>query len=281
MKWRRTAFLAALMIACMSAGALAATGLQKVEAYLRPDFQVIANGKKVDVGDILVYKDRTYLSVAYLSNVIGAEVKWDPATKSVYVNSRYYGQPQQPPDKDLIYDEIRLYMPMAYKVAYLGDEYPVLSNMTFGGKTYYRLSDIERMGVPTAGLRKAKEKLTEELYIAQEELEKVWIQKPVFTPYYEMPVIGETDPKKTKIVRDFIEMLPEFSKYLHQDDPNYFYVQPYFYVMDVVSDKEYRLLASDNQNFIMYKVSLKQYVGSEDWYRDGYTIEKLGPIYEY
>lgn len=281
MKWRRAAVLTVLMLACMSVGALAATKLEKVEAFLRPDFQIIANGKKVDVGEILVYKDMTYLPAANISRAIGAEVKWEPETKSVYINSRYYGQPPQPQDKDLIYDEIRLNLPMAYVASYLGDEYPVLSNMTLDGKTYYRVSDIERMGIPTSGLRKAKDKVTEELYILPDELKKVWITEPKFTPTHELLVIGETDPEKTKVVRDFIERLPKVLEYLHQDDPDYFYIQPMYYVMDVVSEKEYRLLANESGNFVYYFVKLNQYLDSGDWYESGYSMETLGPMYEY
>lgn len=281
MKLRRAAALAVLMLSCMSVGALAATKLEKVEAYLRPDFQIIADGKKVDVGEILVYKDMTYLPAANISRAIGAEVKWDPKTKSVYINSRYHGQPSQAPDKDLVYDEIRLYLPLAYKASYLGDEYPVLTNMTLDSTMYYRVSDIERMGIPTVGLRKAREKLTEELYITLDELKKVWKEEPQFVPTYQIPVVGETDPDKTKAVRDFIERLPKLREYFREKDPEYLYTLPNFYIMDVVDEREYRLLGSENGEFVYYFVRLNKQLNSTDWYDSGFSTEALGPVYVY
>src|SRR5690606_11313537 len=96
MSWRRVALIALLMVSCFTAGAYAASNVEKIEAFLRHDFRVFLDGKEADVGPVLVYGGRSYLPLAKTAELLGVDVKWQESNKGIYVNSRFVGQPGAP-----------------------------------------------------------------------------------------------------------------------------------------------------------------------------------------
>jgi hypothetical protein len=277
LKKSRILFLSLFFMFSASIGVLAANGMEKIEAYLRSDFQVFVDGKKVDVGPVLIYKDRSYLPLARIGPMVGAEVNWKAENKGIYINQRYAGQPQQELDDDLVYDEINLYQPAAYTVSYLGGEYRLLANTTYDYRMYYREKDLNRMGVNTKGLRKAEEKFTKELYIDTEEVAPLWKEQPLLTPAYEFAVSGERDEARIKVVKEFVESIPlteaimdPDSTYENPYDHPYNYYTPVVYAVDALPDYEYNILVSFDGRYNWYKLKLKQY-DSEKWYQSGYN----------
>ena len=77
-------------------------------------------------------------------------------------------------------------------------------------QTYYRLKDLDRMGVSTGGLRKAKEKYSEDIYVSEEELKKSWKETPQISYLINEPIVitGEQDPVKLKTIRALCGRFP-------------------------------------------------------------------------
>lgn len=73
----------------LTAGAqvYAADTVNTVIAYLKNNFSITYDGKVQDKKgyDLLVYKDRSYMPVRYLSEMLGCNVKWDEANKSITI----------------------------------------------------------------------------------------------------------------------------------------------------------------------------------------------------
>ncbi len=77
----------------MSVGAIAATNLQKIEAYLNNSLSVIVNGKALAVTDSLgkptspiTYNGTTYLPVRSIGNAVGYEVGFDSEENAVLLD---------------------------------------------------------------------------------------------------------------------------------------------------------------------------------------------------
>ncbi|MZQ81744.1 hypothetical protein GQF01_06295 [Paenibacillus sp. 5J-6] len=205
-KWSAVVLLGSLMGTCFTAGVYAEDVLQRVDAYLRNDFKVVVNGQQVKLNNPpLIYNNSSYLPVKEIGNYLGAVVNWQESTKTIYMNPRI--NPGQPAEgNETGYTEIVFQYPYVQYFEYRGATYPVVTNMT--EQTYYRLVDVERMGVPTAGLRKAKEKYSQELYVGEEELKKAWGSQPPQVSYSNtdgVPITGENDPVKLKALKDYVE----------------------------------------------------------------------------
>ncbi|MGQ7886674.1 stalk domain-containing protein [Paenibacillus sp. WC2504] len=205
-KWSAIALLGSLMGTCFTAGVYAQDVLQRVDAYLRNDFKIVVNGQQVTLANPpLIYNNSSYLPVKELGNYLGAVVNWQESSKTIYINPRI--NPGQPTEGNNInYTEIVFQYPYVQYFDYRGATYPILTNTT--EMTYYRLKDVERMGVPTVGLRKAKEKYSEEIYVGEDELKKVWGSEPPQSSYMYnegVTVTGENDPIKIKALKDYVE----------------------------------------------------------------------------
>jgi len=209
-RWKRVLILGSLLTGTFTAGVYAEDILQRVEAYLRPDFKVVLDGKQVQLeGPPLVYQDKSYLPLKELGNLLGANVLWKNDTKTIYINSRINSE-QKEPDQNGVYEEIKLRNPYAQTVNYLGADYPLLS--TYGdvnsSEMYYRLSDIRRMGINTDGLTLAKEVFTNVLYVSESEVKKRWGQgpRPSGTASRDSVMItGELNTDKTKVLQDYVK----------------------------------------------------------------------------
>ncbi|CAN7505733.1 stalk domain-containing protein [Paenibacillus sp. LjRoot56] len=205
-KWSKVAIVGTLMGTCFGAGVYAQDVLQRVDAYLRSDYKVVVNGQAVQLANPpLIYNNSSYLPVKELAGYLGAVVNWQENTKTIYVVPRVNSnQPTEGNESN--YTEIILQYPYAQYVDYQGATYPVLLNNT--DQTYYRLSDIERMGIRTDALRKAKEKFTGQVYVSESELKNVWGNQPPqmsYSRFESLVVSGETDPIKLKALKAYVE----------------------------------------------------------------------------
>jgi hypothetical protein len=274
--------LGALMISCFTAGVFASDGIKKVEAYLRPDFTIKVDGETVSLDKPpLIYNNSSYMPLRVMGQLIGADVVWQDDTKTIYINKRK--SVEIPTDHETgEYNEIKLQNPSGLIVTYLGRDYPLLSNI-YDYITYYRVSDLQRMGVDTNGLRKVKEKWTEALYVRKEEAEVAWKEAPVFR-YPNGPLIsGEYDPKK-------IETLRSFSPIPAGAVQNYPYLENHYGIIIAIEalsqENEYEAL-SYNYSGQYYKYQLKLSKHSEEkrvdgvtrtevsWYVSSYSSEEL------
>lgn len=190
--------LAAVMGACFTAGAYAQDTLQKVEAYLRPDFTVRLNGQPVALPEPpLVYNGNSYLPFKLIGTMLGAQVSWDERTKSILVtqNPSTVGTPGQvpgnvpgsKPGSGLGYREIKLSNVVRYDLVYENVTYPTLANLD-NDTGYLRWSDIQSMPFDMSGVTLLTEQLTKESYVAVEQVSGKWggqvMMKLKNTPIY-------------------------------------------------------------------------------------------------
>ncbi|MDQ0876699.1 hypothetical protein QFZ77_005358 [Paenibacillus sp. V4I3] len=257
-KWSKIAVLGTLMGTCFTAGVYAQDVLQRVDAYLRNDFKVVVNGQEVKLTNPpLIYNNSSYLPVKELGTYLGAVVNWKDSTKTIYLNSRV--NPQQPAEgNETNYTEIVLQYPYPQYLDYLGATYPVLVNMT--DQTYYRLKDLDRMGVSTSGLRKAKEKYSEDIYVSEEELKKSWKETPQISYLINEPIVitGEQDPVKLKTIRAYVEGFRyyEINKVPYMTNP---------IIIDAMPEENtYSYLLTENGHFYRTTLKLTQINGNNN-----------------
>ncbi|OPH47684.1 hypothetical protein BC351_10875 [Paenibacillus ferrarius] len=248
-KWSKVAVIGTIMGTCFTAGVYAQDVLQRVDAYLRSDFKVMVDGKQVSMANPpLIYNNASYLPVKELGGYLGASVNWQDSTKTIYINPRV--STQQPAEgNETNYTEIVLQYPYPQYLDYLGRTYPVLVNMT--DQYYYRLKDLDRMGVSTAGLRKAKEKYTEEIYVSEQELKKSWKETPQISYMINEPIVitGEEDPAKLKALREYVKNFRyyELNQVAYMTNP---------VIIDALPElNTYSYILSENRHF--YRTTLK------------------------
>ncbi|OCT17031.1 hypothetical protein A8709_23870 [Paenibacillus pectinilyticus] len=210
-KWSKIAIIGTLMGTCFGAGVYAQDVLQRVDAYLRSDFKVVVNGKDIKLeSPPLIYNNTSYLPVKELSGYLGSIVNWTESTKTIYINQRV--NPNQPTEGNQTnYTEMTLQFPYAQYMDYRGATYPMLINMA--DQTYYRIVDLQRMGIRTEGMRKAKEKYTGELYVSEAELKTaVGNESPTisYTNFDPLVITGEMDPTKLKVLKAFVDQYRYF-----------------------------------------------------------------------
>lgn len=117
---RFTTAALALALACgLIVGASATSALQTVSAYLRPDVSIKCDGEvqpamKDAQGNTvypLTYNGSTYVPIRAISNILGVQVDWDGASKTVLLGDPAAGvdlieayQPYVSYDKKMYYD---------------------------------------------------------------------------------------------------------------------------------------------------------------------------------
>ena len=210
-KWKRVALLTLLMGGCFAAGAAASNGIERVEAFLRPDYKVVIDGKAAQLKEpILIYNSSSYIPVRAVSELLGANVNWHDPTSTIYINPRYAGQPEIP-DENTVYTPITMEQPNPYVITYLGKDYAVMT-ITKEGTTYYRVTDLSRMGVDTRSLLKYQETYTGDLYVRQEEADKLW----KLTPEIQMAYMAVASGIYDSALKDYLltmanETIPQYS----------------------------------------------------------------------
>lgn len=269
--WNRIIVLGAIMGFCFTSGVYAQDIIQRVDAYLRPDFNVIVNGQKVNLqSSPLIYNDSSYLPVKELASYLGAIVDWNGNTKTIYLNSRINSE-QPKEGTGSTYGQITLMNPYPIRLEYLGAEYSVLMNST--EKTYYRLKDVLRMGINTSGLTKVKEKYTQDLYISEEELKKAWkeIPKPTYStdPLF---VIGESDPKKLEALKRYVELNKNAP--ITPYNPVYHYIQPIL-IDALPEENKYDYLFIDNQHFFINHLELGKNLVNDSYSVNSSSTENI------
>ncbi|TXK85780.1 stalk domain-containing protein [Paenibacillus sp. N3.4] len=248
-KWSKVAILGTVMGTCFTAGVYAQDILQRVDAYLRNDFNVVVDGQQVKLANPpLIYNNASYLPVKELGTYLGAVVNWKDSNKTIYINSRINAQ-QPAEGTNTIYSELVFQYPFAQYLDYLGATYPVLINTT--DQAYYRLKDLDRMGVKTDGLRKAKEKYSGDIYVSEMELKTIWKEVPQISYLVNEPIVitGEKDPIKLKVIREYINGFRyyEINKVPYMSSP---------IIVDALPEENtYSYLLVENGHF--YRTSLK------------------------
>ncbi len=265
MSWRRVALIVLLIVSSFTAGAYAASNVEKIEAFLRHDFQVFLDGKKADVGPVLVYGGRSYLPLSKTAELLNVDVKWQESNKGIYVNSRFVGQPGVPSTNESIeVVDVPMAMPMGYTLSTSKGTYAVLGNSSMAdGTLYYRDTDIQRMGVDTRGLRKVRDPLTKALYLTQAEIATVVTERMTFTAMYDPVVTGESNSVKIKVVTDFMEFLPEYRRMVSEAGQYAYFPAPYVYAIDAIGNNEYEILAQEGYTttglaYYKYTMTLEQ-----------------------
>ncbi|MBE1447012.1 stalk domain-containing protein [Paenibacillus sp. OAS669] len=213
-QWKRVLIMGAVLGGTFTAGVYAEDILQRVEAYLRPDFNIVVDGKPVKLeGPTLVYQDKSYLPLKELGNMLGANILWKSDNKTIYINSRINSE-QPTEDKDATYEEFTLRSPASQWVTYLGADYPLLTVYSDKGSgVYYRLSDLKRMGIDTEGLKKNREKLTGVLYVSDAEARKRWRQAPSVSRQNKENYIiaNEVNTEKLAKLKEYVKSTANFT----------------------------------------------------------------------
>ena len=286
MRIRRIVFLAGLLlIGFVSGAAVAATNIEKVEAFIRRDFTVYVDGKKTDT-QVLVYNSRAYLHLGEIGKALGAEVRWDERNKSIYVTPVRYILPD--PEQNPNIASITMTSVQGFLVSYLGKTVPVLGIQTtdYSAGFYYRVKDLKELNVNLTGLQLVEEARTKELYVSAKELEKVWSVPPSFSYVYDKLVFGKFEKEQMEVVEDYIRILPDLYKAMKTKDPVFpelDYV-PYItvYSIDALPNNEFRILALESAyggNYYMhYWLKLDKNV-LDKWYRKEEKITNLGPMF--
>ncbi len=283
MNVKRILLLVFVIVISFSAGVFANSGIEKVEAYLRGDYQVFLDGKKVDVGKVLVYQGSSYLPLVKVGSLLDADVAWNPDNKGIYVNPRFAGQPEQVGSGNPEYEQITMLQPAGYMAKYLGKDHPVLAVRSRDYKLYYRDKDVQRMGIDTSGLAKAEEQLTKELYLTEAEMAKVWKEKPTFKPVYEKLIIGEISEDRMKSIQSYIDGLPARHQLINGDDPYsqyYSYMIPQIIVIEALPDDEFNLIGYENYEINQYWLRLKKN-HMDQWYQSDSKIKTLVNTMQY
>lgn len=210
-KWSKIAVIGTLMGTCFGAGVFAQDVIQRVDAYVRNDFKVVVDGKAVQLANPpLIYNNTSYLPVKELGGYLGAVVNWQESTKTIFVNPRV-SESQGTDSNQSSYNEIVLMYPYAQVMEYRGATSPVLLNMS--DQMYYRLVDLDRLGIRTDALRKSKEKYTGQLYVSEAELQTLWGNEPPqvsYSSYESVIVTGEKDSLKLSALKTYVDSYRNF-----------------------------------------------------------------------
>ncbi|HEX7056015.1 MAG TPA: stalk domain-containing protein [Bacilli bacterium] len=263
-----------------AAGASASGLIQKVEAYVRSDYTVNVNGKKVELSSPpLIYQNKSYIPLADFGAMLDIDVNFAQKSKTIYVNSHISHDPLQDHTTGLETEQFALDMAEGYPVGYLfsysGRDYPVFGFLDYTKNAeYYRLSDLKKMGLDLNGLRLAKEKYTGELYVRKEEVNGLWLEKPTVTSAPVPLAVGESDQGKITALLGLGEAINSFGL-----APQFIQI----FLIDKISDEdEYRLLAFTNGYLTEYDAQLgltKNYLPdgtvAEKWYFKKYSTTLL------
>lgn len=90
--------ISAAMLLSMGTGALAATKLQEIKAFLNPDIKVKVDGSPIQLKDAkgnaivpINYKDSNYVPIRAISDALGVAVDYDNETKTITLGEKVDG----------------------------------------------------------------------------------------------------------------------------------------------------------------------------------------------
>lgn len=289
MKWRRAVAFALLVSAGFAAGAAAASMAEPVTAFVRRDYQVLLNGEKKHVGDVLIYNNVSYLPLKSLGELLGAEIAFDAATRTIRVTKPSPAAPpagrepvgQEPSSgQDESYNTTALSSIVGYVMTYGGREYPVVGITDVNYKLYYRLRDLERAGINLKAAKKTLEAITKEMYVSETELNRLLDPDPKMEYIYNRLVIGETEPDRLLALDKYIEeILPHV---LQLNDPHgYYHPLPYIYVVERIKDNDYELLVREDMDIKKYTVKMRWNEQTKKWEVSSFSREHLGSLMDY
>lgn len=216
--WRAGAVAAALCLA-FTGGVYAKDTLERVDAYLRPDFKVEINGKTAKEATPLIYEGASYLPFRMIGELLGAVVSWDEDKKTIRMAMPVYPQPDAngggngtggtggsgsgqsgavqgdggskkpitPPDVE-VPEEITLESPIRHNFVHKGVVYPTLANV-YKGTVYLRWKDIKDIPVDVGYPELSKEKLTEDLYVHIDLVRPFWEEEGVIGEFREYAIV--------------------------------------------------------------------------------------------
>lgn len=131
---KKKAFVAIIsvsMLASMGTGALAATKLQEIKAYLNPGIKVQVNGTHVDLrdgkGNVIApisYQGANYFPIRAISDALDIPVSFDETTQTINLGEKVDGVSIVKGFKDMYYtkDPVKTtYKGKDYKEAYFND----------------------------------------------------------------------------------------------------------------------------------------------------------------
>ncbi|MDF2925989.1 MAG: hypothetical protein K0R57_4903 [Paenibacillaceae bacterium] len=277
-RWKKVSLLTLLMSGCFAAGAWATNGIEKVEAFLRPDFKMVVDGKSVQLENpVLLYNDNSYLPVRAISEILGAEVNWDGRTNTIYVNPRFAGQPETPAADDT-YINIEMKNPTAYQLRYLGKDYGILS-LVHDGVYYYRVLDLARMGVDTRGLKKAREINTHSLYVRQDEVEKLWKEPPEQFMSYGVATSGVPEGE----VKDYLlNMANDVITYSQTENSIYPRFSRPFFIEAVDGQQDHYFMYSWDATYTLRIFAIHLAKDQQQrWFRDSLHIVDVDYLYNF
>jgi len=203
-----------------AAGVYAQDVLQKVDAYLRPDFRIVVDGKTTGMTP-LIYEGSSYVPFKALSELLGADVSWDESTKTIKVNRPAAGSGNQggtpggsgtaspgtgsvpSTDNVEVEEEITLDTLMRYNFTYNNVNHPTLANI-YKGTIYLRWKDIKDIPIDIGKPRLSKEKLTGDQYIHIDLLRPYWGDK-VTSSFWPYAIVeeGTIEEAKLKALNDY------------------------------------------------------------------------------
>ncbi|TNJ67136.1 hypothetical protein FE784_06205 [Paenibacillus hemerocallicola] len=210
---KKTILLTIAMGIVFTGGVYAKDTLEKVEAYLRPDFKVEVNGKSVKDATPLIYEGNSYLPFRSIGELLGAVVSWDEDKKIIKLAMPVQSQPgtDNPatggntgtsagtgtgitgtgttgtgtagtgtgsgavinPPKVEVPEQITLDTPIRYNFVHENKTYPTLANL-YKGTVYLRWKDIKEIPINVGTPQLTKEKLTEEQYVHIDLVKPYW-----------------------------------------------------------------------------------------------------------
>jgi hypothetical protein len=281
-KRKKVALLAFLLTGAFAAGAAASNGIERVDAFLRPDFKLIVDGKTAKLDNpILVYNDTSYLPIREISGLLGADVNWNNSSNTAYVNSRFEGQPSAPVDNGQ-YREIEMKNPNPMFFKYLGKEYGVMTFYGYGDTTiYYRVIDLNRMGVNTAGVLKYRDKNTHDFYITEEDVHKLWKETPETQWSNGLIMSGIYDIKLQK----FFQTMVDDARVAPYNSQTYKFLEPFTTVFfaDALDDHPgyYSMYYWDNNGGTGVIILQVEKDKDGNFFRRSYTLIELQYMYKY
>lgn len=267
---------AAMMAGSFAAGVMASDGIERVEAFLRRDFKVYLDGRLIDLKETppLLYDEKTYLPLRRIAELVNVDIVWQDATRSIYLNTRYPGQPEAPVEDDGTYKEITMLDALGYTVTYLGKDHPLFTIRDTTYRMYYRVDDLNRMGIDTRGVLKSKEKYTGYLFISQEELVGLWKQQPLMRQQLGPIITGVTDEDlKQQLYTFATETIQLLGK--HGIDNYYAYAQ--VVLIDAVPNHPnwFFLYSREQQGkYFVYALKMSQ-DEKGNWYQSGFNKTQL------